>query len=202
MELILMLAPVAGFLYLKSREQQRRIALLASYLGRFDIEKLMQALMEGYLRALDEKTPERQAQVWQHLQQQEDMLAQQLNELAQAFQNVWSEHALVSTLPLAFPWAHKLAPKATFDLRQALNIQAQGIARLVSQVEGSQPAERAYTLMAEMMLLQHTCHWFCRSKAIASVRLLKRHQTSYEQVLAGVSAQTRQAYLGLIAYKG
>ena len=199
MEIILILAPVAGFLYFKSREQQRRIALLASYLGRFEIEKLMQTLIEGYMRALDETSPERRAQVWAHLKQHEDRLCQQLNEFALTLKDVWSEYTLVSTLPFAFPWADRLFPKATFDLRRAIQIHAQGIETLVAQTEGIKAEDRAYTLTAEMMLMQHTCHWFCRSKAVASARLLARHKTSYEQVLGAVSPATRQAYQGLIA---
>ena len=39
--------------------------------------------------------------------------------------------------------------------------------------------------------MQHTCHWFCNSKTVASARLLARHQTTYEQVLASVTPETR-----------
>jgi uncharacterized RmlC-like cupin family protein len=46
--------------------------------------------------------------------------------------------------------------------------------------------------------MQHTCHWYCKSKTVASARLLARHHTSYEQVLAAVSAETRTAYGRLI----
>jgi hypothetical protein len=53
-------------------------------------------------------------------------------------------------------------------------------------------------LTAEIMLLQHTCHWFCRSKAVASGRLLARHKTQYEQVLTSVSASTRQGFAKLL----
>lgn len=44
---------------LKSRDQARRIKLLASHLGKHQIEKLMENLTEGYLPALGEKDPER-----------------------------------------------------------------------------------------------------------------------------------------------
>ena len=37
---------------LKTQEQRRHTLLLAQYLGRFQIEKLMGGLIEGYLRAL------------------------------------------------------------------------------------------------------------------------------------------------------
>jgi hypothetical protein len=47
--------------------------------------------------------------------------------------------------------------------------------------------------------MQHSCHWFCRSKVVASARMLARHKTSYEQLLAAVSPETRQAYQALLA---
>jgi hypothetical protein len=28
-----------------------------------------------------------------------------------------------------------------------------------------QRKRRAFTMTAELMLMQHTCHWFCRSRA-------------------------------------
>jgi hypothetical protein len=46
--------------------------------------------------------------------------------------------------------------------------------------------------------MQHTCHWFCRSKAVASARTMARHKTSYAQVLASVAPDTRNAYNSLI----
>ena len=56
----------------------------------------------------------------------------------------------------------------------------------------------AFTMTAELLLLQHTCHWFCKSRTIASMRLLARQKTSYEQVLQSVSAGTRAAYERLV----
>jgi len=46
--------------------------------------------------------------------------------------------------------------------------------------------------------MQHSCHWFCRSKTIASARMLAQHKTRYEQALQAVSPETRQAYLAAI----
>ena len=60
------------------------------------------------------------------------------------------------------------------------------------------PKAQAYMMSAELLLMQHTCHWFCRSKAVASARLLARHQTSYAQVLDAVSPATRSDYLALV----
>lgn len=34
--------------------------------------------------------------------------------------------------------------------------------------------------------MQHTCHWYCRSKTVASARMLARHKTAYVQLLASV----------------
>ena len=38
----------------------------------------------------------------------------------------------------------------------------------------------------------------CKSKTVASARMLARHQTPHEQLVASVSAETRNAYLTLI----
>jgi hypothetical protein len=47
-------------------------------------------------------------------------------------------------------------------------------------------------------LMQHTCHWFCKTKGVASARLLVRHQTAYAQVLDAVGSETRAAYDKLV----
>ncbi|MDZ4361403.1 MAG: hypothetical protein U1B84_34175, partial [Variovorax sp.] len=60
------------------------------------------------------------------------------------------------------------------------------------------PKSKAFTMSAELFLMQHTCHWFCKSKAVASARMLTRHQTSYEQLLEAVSPETRNAYRALV----
>ena len=39
-----------GAYLIKSREQKRRVALLASHLGNYQIEHLMEQLTDGYLR--------------------------------------------------------------------------------------------------------------------------------------------------------
>jgi hypothetical protein len=53
-------------------------------------------------------------------------------------------------------------------------------------------------MMGEMFLMQHSCHWFCKSKTIASARMLAQHQTRYEQALAAVNPETREAYLDVV----
>jgi len=201
MEILIFMGLAFGFSVLKSQEQKRRIALLGGHLTRFEIEKLMESLMDGYLRALAGGSADRQAQVWGYLGTQEEKLRDQFQQFADAFSQVWADDALASTLPFAMPMATKLFPAATFDVRQTMQIHARGIAAVVANGDGLAAKDRAYRLTAEMMLMQHTCHWFCRSKAVASARVMARHQTHYAQVLDGVSAATRQAYLAQILKK-
>lgn len=190
----MMLAAI-GVHAIKSRDQARRIAFLALHLGAYSVERLMEQIMQGYMRALGETDAERQAQVWQVLNGPESALVDEMRRFASAFAQVDAAAVRVSTLPLALPWADRLLPRATFDLRQALTMHAQGIERAA---QSSQPArDRAYTLMAELLLLQHTCHWYCRSRSVASARLLARHRTTHDQVLAAVTPQTRAAYRDL-----
>ena len=83
-------------------------------------------------------------------------------------------------------------------MREALRLHARGISRAVEEQDAA-PKDRAFAILAEMLLMQHTCHWYCRSKAVASARMLASHQTSYEQLVGGVLPQTRQEYLGLVS---
>ena len=198
MEILILLALAAGVYVVKNREQQQRIAVLGSALSRFNIEKLMEGLMTGYQRALGEERTERQNQVWDFLTAQEDKLCTQFRQFADAFAQVWADDALVSKLPIAVPWAHKLFPVQTFDVRQAFLVHAQALERAIHPTQPIDPKDRAFTITAELMLLQHTCHWFCRSKGVASTRLLARHQTAYPQVVAAVAPATRSAYLALV----
>jgi hypothetical protein len=200
MELLFpLLILVAGFQAIKSREQRRRIQLLGHYLGQYRIEALMETLLEGYLRALGEADAERRQGIWGMLTSAEGELSEQLQRLAQDFSQVWGDHALVSTLPVAWPYADKLLPRATFDIRQALAIHAQGIAHVAANAAGRSHRDKAFMLTAEVLLLQHTCHWFCRSRAVATARMWRRHQTHYTQLIAAVSPATREAYQQLTA---
>ena len=79
-----------------------------------------------------------------------------------------------------------------------MQAHARGIADVAHNSAGRTPRDKAFMLSAELLLLQHTCHWFCKSRTVASARLLARHQTSYEQVLAAVSPATRRAYQQLV----
>jgi hypothetical protein len=188
-----------GVYWLKSADQKRRIALLGSHLGQYEIEKLMAHLTEGYLRALGEPDPARRAQIWQLLDTTEAALCEQFNRFVLAFSKVDGAQTRVSrlALALALPHADKLFPQATFDLRKVLSIHAQGLTQAAQNSANRSPRDKAYTLSAELFLMQHTCHWFCRSRAVASARVLARHQTSHSQLVQAVAPATRQAYLAI-----
>ena len=183
--------------FVRSKDQRQRIALLATHLGQHQIEKHMETLTQGYLRALGEADAPRREQIFSMLQSTEQTLATQMRALVESFAQVDAASARISRLPLYLPWVTQLLPQATFDMRQALAVHADGITRMVEAVD--QPArQRAYTLSAELFLLQHTCHWFCKSRMVASARMLARHQTAYAQLVQSVSPQTRAAYQALV----
>ena len=79
-------------------------------------------------------------------------------------------------------------------MRKVLAVHAKGIANVVANAKGLSPRDKAFALTAELYLMQHSCHWFCKSKNVASARLLARHKTSYAQVLEAVTPATRDAY--------
>ena len=192
----LMLIAFSAYTF-SARAQKRRIALLGSHLSKYQIENLMESLTEGYLRALGEDDAERRAQVWSVLATAETVLSEQFNRFVLDFAKVDEADARVSRLPLAVPYATRLFPRATFDMRKALSMHAHAISSAVANRANQSQKDKAYTLSAELFLMQHTCHWFCRSKAVASARLLARHKTTYAQVLAAVAPQTREAYNAL-----
>ena len=197
LEIISLLA-MAGFAvhWLNRQDSRARTALLASQLQPFQIERLMQQLTEGYMRALGEQDPQRQSQVLALQEEAEHSLARQFEDLARAFAQLPAPQA--RTLKLALPGIGKVLPQATFDTRRVLQVHADGIGRAVRNDAGRSPRDKAFTLMAEMFLMQHSCHWFCRSKTIASARMLAQHKTHYEQALNAVSPETRAAYLAVV----
>jgi hypothetical protein len=200
--MLLLLGVALGFVWAKKKDQSERIALLGSTLSRFDIEKLMESLTDGYLRALGEEDAERQAQVWSYLEVQEQTLSEQFAAFAAEFATLDAAATRVSSLPVAIPYAARWWPAASFDAREAFAMHARGIASVIENRAGLTPKRRAFTLSAELFLMQHTCHWYCRSKTVASSRLLARHKTSYQQVLESVSKATRDAYLRLVGAQG
>lgn len=182
---------------LKSRLQQQRVALLASFLSPYNIEKHIETVTQGYLRALGEADPGRREQVFNVLRQTEQELCRQLTQLAADVADADPAATRVSKLPVWIPMASRLP--ASFDLRDALRVHARGICRAIEGDGTTSPRDRAFAISAELFLMQHTCHWFCRSKFIASARMLSRHRTSYEQLVRSVLPQTRSEYLGLVS---
>ncbi len=199
MDLLVFFTLLAVGLYtLNQRDQRARIALLGSYLGKYRIEKLMEDLTQGYLRALGEADLDRQAAIWHLLSTSETELCEQFNTFVLDFSKVNEEQARVSKLAIALPYAAQWLPGSTFDMRKVLSVHAQAINQAASNSAQQTPKDKAFTVMAELFLMQHTCHWFCRSKLTASARLLARHKTPYQQVLASVAAPTRRAYCALV----
>lgn len=185
---------------LKKQEQKQHTQLLAQHLSCFQIEKLMANLMEGYLRVIAEKDEQRRAQIWPVLANTESSLVSQFQRFADEFATLPAEQTRASTLPLALPYMTRVLPSATMDVRAAMKLHAQAMAaaRVGEAVDEQERKSRAFTMTAELMLMQHTCHWFCRSRTIASMRLLARHKTAYEQVLQSVSPATLKAYEKLV----
>jgi hypothetical protein len=196
-ELFFIFALAAACWWAKGRFHQQRIALLSRYLSRHTIEKHIETVTQGYLRALGEADAGRRDQVLQLLQTSEQALCRQVSQLAGDFAAVDAAAARVSRLPVWMPGAQAWAPG--FDMREALRVHAQGICQAVEAPAGTQPRDRAFAISAELLLMQHTCHWFCRSKWVASARMLARHQTAYEQLVGAVLPTTRAAYLRLVA---
>lgn len=185
---------------LQGMEHRRRVRLLGAHLAPTQVEKLMGGLIEGYMRALDEKEPERRKQVWAILDNSEKTLADQLQRLATSFSQENAQDTRVSTLPLALPYFDRLMPSHTFDMREALQLHAKAVREACApdEVDLETRKRMAFTMTAELLLLQHTCHWFCKTRTIASMRLMARQKTPYEQVLKTVSASTLAAYQRLI----
>lgn len=195
---LILLALGVGAFVMKNMEQRQRIGLLSGYLQKYQLEKLMEQLTEGYLRALGESDPQRNEPIWRMLVSTEQAVSEQLDRLAADMAHMDEEQARVLRWPLAVPLATRWLPAATFDLRRLMAIHATGFAVAAQNTAGLGRKEQAFQLSAELFLFQHTCHWYCRSKAVASARLMARQKTTYEQVLGAVSPQTRRAYTALV----
>lgn len=197
MDLFILLMPLLGVAFVfKMREERRRVMLLATHLQKSSIERLMERITNGYTRALEAPSPVERDVIWTDLRGDELQLAEQYEQLAASVAREPKE--AVRMLRIALPWIDRVLPQTTFDLTQAFRIHAVGLQRVAANENNMAPGDRAYQLLAEMLLMQHTCHWFCRSKTIASARLVARHHTAYEQVVQTVSPETRKAYLTLV----
>lgn len=183
-----------AFVWLKKNEQRKRIALLGRHLGSYQIEKLMETLVAGYMRALGEPELQRREQIWRHLDSAQTQLCQQFSKFSAEFSRLDAAETRISTVALPIPYAASVFPQATFDARQALALHAHALTQAAINTMHRSLKDQAFTLSAELLLIQHTCHWFCNSKTVASARLLARHHTSYDQVLTAVAPETRAAY--------
>lgn len=192
----LLLLAALGIHGLNLQGQRKRTALLAAHLRPYQIEKLMAQLTTSYMRALGESDPERQQQILLLQEQAEHQMAADFQQLARDFAEVPAPRA--RAFKLALPFIDQLSPRFSFDMRRLIEVHAQGIARTVDNPHGLSPKQRSFRMMGEMFLMQHSCHWFCRSKTIASARMLAQHQTRYEQALEAVNPETRQAYLAVV----
>ena len=185
-----------GLHLLRAKDQRLRIALLGAQLGQYQIEKLMETLTQGYLRALGESDLARREQVWNYLATAEQDLCDQFSRFAADIAKLEAAETRVNKVPM--PFMDRFLPAASFDLRSAMRIHAQGLCRAAQNALGQSTRDKAFVMSAELFLMQHTCHWFCKTKTTASARLLVRHKTPYAKVLASVSPETRSAYLSLL----
>nr|WP_295769701.1 hypothetical protein [Rhodoferax sp.] len=195
--LALLLGGVAHFF--QRRDEHRRIMLLGSHLGQYQIEKLMETLTEGYMRALGEADAARQHQIWSMLTTTEAALCEQFKRFASDFAQLNAGLTRASRLPLSIFYTGRLLPGSTFDFREALSIHARGICQAINRDAEVRPKDKAFTVLAELYLMQHSCHWFCKTKGVASTRLVLRHQTPHAKVLESVTPGTRRAYAALVA---
>lgn len=178
---------------MRIRYQRGRIALLGSHLANLQLEHHMETLTQGYLRAIHERDESRQLQVLDTFAPTEQTVAAQAKTLADAMQKENPQATAMSTLPFCVPYAELFA-SGTRDFRALLQIHAAGLRHVVDNEAGWDPKTRAFHLSAELYLLQHSCHWYCKSRNTADARLLMRHQVSRKEVLASVSEVTREAY--------
>lgn len=192
---------------LKSRAERKRIRLLGQHLAQFEIEKLLETVTEGYQRALGEADAQRRASIWQLLGAAEKKLSAQFTQLAQGFAREADADTRVNRLPWPLSEAAGLLPGSSLDMRKLLTLHAEGIARAAqlggddnatAEANDSAARTRAFTFSAELFLMQHSCHWFCKSRGVASARLLVRHKTPYAKVLESVTPATRRAYAALV----
>ncbi|MGB3288534.1 MAG: hypothetical protein WBA83_04605 [Burkholderiaceae bacterium] len=177
------------------RYQRSHIALLGRHLAGFQLERHMETLTQGYTRAIHEEAEARQIQVLENFAPTERTVAAQAQSLADAMQKESAEDASMGSLSFCVPYAEYFLPNLTRDFRELLRIHAAGLRRVVDNEDGWDVKSRAYHLSAELYLLQHSCHWYCKSRNVADARLAMRHQVTHRKVLESVSETTRSAYL-------
>lgn len=198
MDFFLLLALALVVMQMVGSQQRQRIALLARLLQPYQIEQLMQALIEGYLRAMGETSAERRLQSLNFLHVSESQLAEQFEQFAAAFAKLPAAQTQVSRLALLPPRIVQLYPSLHFDMRRLLLLHAQAIARCARNDAQLSPRDKAFRMTAELLLMQHSCHWFCKSRTIASARVFARHQSTYAQILDAIAPETRRDYQAIV----
>ncbi len=193
--LTLLLMIAAAWLALRVLYQRTHIALLGRHLSSLQLERHMETLTQGYTRAIHEETEARQLHVLENFAQTERSAAAQVQSLANAMQKESAQAAGMGVLSFCVPYIERFLPAMTRDFRELLGIHAAGLRHVVDNAGGLDPKSRAYHLSAELYLLQHSCHWFCKSRTVANARLAVRHKVTHQQVLDSVSETTRSAYL-------
>jgi len=192
---LILLIAIAAWQVLRVQYQRTHIALLGNYLASLQLERHMETLTNGYTRAIHEKEETRQTQVLETFAQAERTMAAQVQSLADAMRKESSQAASMGTLPFCLPYIELFLPALTRDFRELLRIHAAGLRHVVDNEGGWDMKSRAYHLSAELYLLQHSCHWFCKSRTVADARLVMRHQVNHQKVLESVSNTTRAAYM-------
>ncbi|WP_323016650.1 hypothetical protein [Castellaniella sp.] len=192
---LILLAIVVTWRLLCLRYQRTHIALLGRHLASLQLERHMETLTQGYTRAIHEKDEARQLQVLDTFAPTERAVATQIQSLADAMQQENTQATRMGVLPFCVPHIEQFLPASTRDFRTLLHIHAAGLRRVVDNKDCWTPKDRAYHLSAELYLFQHSCHWFCKSRAVADARLMLRHQVQHQKALEAVSAETRAAYL-------
>jgi hypothetical protein len=105
---LVMIVAFVGYTF-QARDERRRIGLLGHYLGQYQIEKLMQTLTDGYMRALGEADAARQAQIWSMLTTTETALCEQFRRFVLDLAQLDADAARVSKLPLSIYFTAKLS---------------------------------------------------------------------------------------------
>ena len=192
---VILLTAFVAWIVLRAQYQRTRIALLGRHLSNLQLERHMETLTQGYMRAIREDSESRQLQVLETFAQTERAVAAQARSLAEAMQKESRQAASLGVLSICVPYIERFLPALTRDFRKLLHIHAAGLRHLVDNEDELDPKTRAYHMSAELYLLQHSCHWFCKSRAVANARLVMRHQVDHKKVLSSVSETTRTAYV-------
>ncbi|CAM4069782.1 hypothetical protein [Bordetella muralis] len=189
-----LLAVVVVWQVLRVRYQRTHIVLLGRHLANLQLERHMETLTQGYIRAIKADTEARQLQVLETFAPTERSVAAQVLSLAKSMQQESRQDTPMCMLSFCVPYIERFLPSMTRDFRELLHIHAAGLRHVVDNNDGWDPKTRAYHLSAELYLFQHSCHWYCKSRNVADARLMLRHQVSHQKVLDSVSTVTRLAY--------